>query len=105
MTDPNDDADVLRLRAAFGPIFDAAVAIFSRHDPLGLDAVADPHAYLPEIETVLERLPEAAAADDVRQIVHDELQRRVDEMAGPEMIYEAIAEDLFEAWTRIGPRD
>lgn len=101
---PPDDADVLRLRAAHGPLFDAAVAVFARHDPLGLEPGADPHPYLPEIETILERLPEAAAADDVRQIVHDELQRRVDEMAGPEMIYEAIAEDLFEEWTRLGNR-
>jgi len=95
----DDDPDVRRLRAAHGPLFDAAVAIFARHDPLAL-GVADPAAYLPEIETILDRLPDAAGPDDVRQIVHDELQRRVDEMAGPEMIYEAIAEDLFDAWSR-----
>ncbi len=103
MNDPAstpDDGELDSIRAEHGPVVDAILEIFSRHDPIGLGAREDPLAYLPEVESLLARLEDAASEDDVRSLVHDEIQRRVDEMAGPEMAYSAIARDIFGAWSR-----
>jgi hypothetical protein len=95
-----DDAEVEFLREEHGPIVDDLLDIFLRHDPIMLGETEDVAAYLPEVEALLARLPEAASEEDVRSLVHDEIQRRVDEMAGPEMTYDAIAREVFAAWTR-----
>ncbi|MGI8588481.1 MAG: hypothetical protein ACR2M0_12475 [Chloroflexia bacterium] len=62
-----------RLRERFGPLFDEALAILDRYDPIGIALF--PGEYEPEVGTILPRLNEAHSAIELRHIIHEEFMR------------------------------
>jgi hypothetical protein len=79
------------------------VALFLRHDPVGINYEINPDEYDPEARTVLPRLPAADSVDDVRQILHDEFAHWFgNEIAGPESDYGPLARELWEMWLARG---
>lgn len=107
------------LRAQFGQLYDEALAILFKHDPIGLNAGVNDDEYDPEVRTILPRLPEAHSAEDLRRIMHEEFDRWFNwgsnapgqpqihftdqDIAGPEHRYDAPARELWDAWQRLRP--
>ena len=78
-------------------------AILFKHDVMGIAFEENTDEYRPEAETIALRRTEARSLDDVRRIVHEEFVRWFDAPpAGPEVKYQALAEDIWRVWTRGG---
>lgn len=78
--------------------------ILRRHDPvIGFAEDLPDDEYEPEAGTIVPRLRGATCAEDVRQIVHQELDRWFGPLRGTSSGIQTIAEEIWEAWNRIGP--
>ncbi len=62
------------LQARYRWLYNDLIEILIEFDPLGIHA-ADPHALAPEVSSTLARLRDARVADEVEQIVLEELHR------------------------------
>jgi hypothetical protein len=91
------------VRAAFPGLYDEAVALLFRHDPIHIGYVPD--EYDPEVRTILPRLAEARDPDNLARIIHEEFVRWFDPTtAGPQARYAAVAAELWAAWQRFQAR-
>jgi hypothetical protein len=80
-------------------LYDAALTLLAEHDPIGI--AYHPSEYDPEVRTILPRLGEAATAEDLTGILHEEFVRWFSpHIAGPPSRYRPIAADLWEAYLR-----
>jgi hypothetical protein len=74
-----------------------------RHDPISLAAAGAPEdEYEPEVSTIIPRLSDARAPDNVLRIVHQEFLHWFGETAGPESAYKEIADEI---WNRLLKHD
>ena len=90
-----------RLKAEYGKLFNAVVALLFRHDPMGINYDTNMDEYEPEAGTILPKLRTCHSADDVRQIVHEEFVRWFDASnAGPPEHYTQIALEIWELWQK-----
>jgi hypothetical protein len=63
-----------RFRAQYRAFYDELVEILFQLDPIGIHS-ANAEKFVPEATTILARLREARVADDVEQIIQQELRR------------------------------
>ena len=63
-----------RFRAQYRALYDDLVDILFQLDPIGVHA-GDTERFVPEATTIMARLREARLADDVEQIIQQELRR------------------------------
>lgn len=89
------------LKSDHGRLYVAVAGALREADPLGLIAMGAPDdEYEPEVSTVLPRLHEALAVDDVRRIVHEEFVRWFGaDLAGPAEHYAAAAQAIWREWS------
>jgi len=87
-----------QLREEFGDLYDSTVALFFRHDPVGINFELNTDEYSPEAGTVLPRLCSCRSADDTLEIVYEEFARWFAASAGPKERYAQIAADLWDLW-------
>jgi hypothetical protein len=91
------------LKRNYGELFDRAVELLLRHDPIGINFGQGADEYEPEVGTILPRLAQCSSAGDVRRVVHEEFVRWFDpSTAGDESRYEVIAQELWELWRASG---
>lgn len=89
-----------RVKKQFEGFFAEASAILYRHDPTGINFGDNTYEYDPEAGTILPRLSGCRSAADVQKIVFKEFCKWFNpETAGDETRYEAIAADLWAAWS------
>jgi hypothetical protein len=78
----------------------ALEAMLFRHDPIGIDFENNTDEYRSESQTILLRRAEAKTQDELRRIVHEEFVRWFgDDIAGPQIRYDAIADELWASWS------
>ena len=71
-----------------------------RHDPIGINFEDNTDEYRAEAQTITLRRAEATTQDGLRRIVYEEFVRWFgDNLAGPEGRYDAIARELWGAWS------
>jgi hypothetical protein len=71
--------------------------VLQTHDFVHIGYVPD--EYMPEVETILPRLPSASGIDDVRRILYEEYVYWFSaEDAGPEERFESAAEEIWSIW-------
>jgi galactose-1-phosphate uridylyltransferase len=88
-----------RVQRKFGTLFQDASIILFRHDPIGISAENNTDEYDCEVGTILPRMSRCASAIAVRRVVFEEFQRWfTPEVAGDEMRYDLIANELWELW-------
>ncbi|MBV9322197.1 MAG: hypothetical protein JO352_00245 [Chloroflexi bacterium] len=63
-----------RFRAHYRAFYDELVEILFQHDPIGIHR-GNAEKFVPEASTMLPRLREARVAEDVEQIIEQELRR------------------------------
>lgn len=87
------------LRQRYGDLFDAVAAILFEADPIGINFETNTDEYDSEVGTILPRLSEASAVEDVVRIVHEEFVRwfDLDEVGDPET-HLPVATKIWEAW-------
>jgi len=66
-------------------------------DPMGINFIDNSEEYVPEVRTVLPRLPGACSAADVQRILHEEFEKWFGK-AGPMETYETLALETWRAW-------
>ena len=88
------------LKRAYRGAFERLNDILFAEDPVGLDFEGNTDEYEPEVGTILPRLRECGAVEDVRRVVHEEFVRWFDSAAGPAELYQVIAERI---WTEVVP--
>lgn len=101
-----------RLKARYQGLYEEALSILARYDPVGL-GILDmyPDEYAAEVDTILPRLSDAHAADDVQRIVYEEFcwwfsSARANRAGlkpqrtfpGAGEAFRGIGQDLWEAW-------
>jgi hypothetical protein len=64
-----------RFRAQYRALYDEVLEILFRLDPLGVHAENTSDKLVPEAASILPRLHDARSAEDVEQIVQEELRR------------------------------
>ena len=93
-----------RLRVAYAELFAGVTEILARHDLMSLVEIGAPaDEYEPEVGTILPRLRDAADADDVQGILHEEFVRWFDaDILTPEAQFAAPAAEIWALWRRLG---
>jgi hypothetical protein len=91
-----------RLKAQYGPLYDAVAAVLFRHDPIGIAFDNEnTDEYESETGTILPRLLGCGSKNDVLRVVHEEFVRWFDaDNAGPENLYVEIASEIWDLWQR-----
>lgn len=84
------------------PAVDDLIALLDRLDPIELRRGGAPIGeYSAEARTILPRLVEAASAEDVMRVVHEEFVRWFDPgIAGPIEDYRAASRAIWDWWRR-----
>jgi hypothetical protein len=92
------------LKATYGSLYAKVSCLLREADTMGLIAMGAPaDEYDPEISTILPRLCEARAVDDVQRIVHEECMRWFGtDLIGPIADYAAVAEKIWGTWLDCG---
>lgn len=93
-----------RLRTAYKELFAGVTEILARHDLMALVEIGAPaDEYEPEVGTILPRLRDAADADDVQRILHEEFARWFDaDILAPDAEFAAPAAEIWTLWRRLG---
>jgi hypothetical protein len=86
------------LKAQYGELFDAIVALLFRHDPIGINFDVNIDEYEPEAGTILPRLRTCHSPDDTLRVVYEEFVRWFDSSAGPQERYSQISNDIWQLW-------
>jgi hypothetical protein len=89
-----------RVEQRFGALFGEVSAVFFRHDPIVVNFEDNCDEYDPEVGTILPRLSLCASSLDARRVIFEEFCKWFDnEIAGDEMRYAAIANEVWVLWT------
>lgn len=89
------------VRRRYKKLFDEASALLFRCDPIGINFEDNTDEYDPEVGTILPRLSGCHSPLEVRRVIFEEFCRWFGpETAGDEMSYDAIAEELWQLWSR-----
>ena len=64
-----------RFQARYRALYDEVLEILFQVDPLGVHGRATAEKFVPEVATILPRLREARSAEDLEQIIQQELRR------------------------------
>ena len=88
-----------KVRARFGSLYDEALRIIQRHDPMGFGDDVPDDEYSPEVETILPRLLSAESTSDAVRIAHEEFVSWFDaDLAGHRSDYRELGADLWVAY-------
>lgn len=88
-------------RIVYGALFDEALEIVFRHDPIGLNLDDNTEKYWPEVAAILSRLNGTTTLEQVALLVYAVfIQYFSLETAGPPARYVPIARNLWSAWQR-----
>jgi hypothetical protein len=66
---------VAQLRARYGALYDFALALFFRNDPMDLNFGDNTDEYSPEVQAILLRIHEASSAEQLQHIIDQEFKR------------------------------
>jgi hypothetical protein len=99
-TDPvKSAADRKVLKEKYGVLFGRISAALFEADPMGINFESNTDEYDPEAGTIIPRLKEAASANDVEAIVHEEFCRWFSlEDVGTKERYRSVASRIWELW-------
>lgn len=89
--------DVRRSREKFGALFDDALDVLRRENPIFLPDGFPPDEYAPEVATILPRLAACSSASDVTRVVREELLHWF-ERSGGALRDARIGEALWALW-------
>jgi len=88
----------------YANIFSEASGILFRHDAIGISFGDNTDEYDPEVGTILPRLSRCHSSADARKVVFEEFCEWFGpEIAGDEMMYDAIAKELWVLWSADRP--
>ena len=88
-----------RLREQYGELLDSTAAVLFRCDPGGVNFEVNTDEYINEAETIVMGLSGCRSADDVLQVVHEELVRSFNPIgAGPKELHKEIATEIWKLW-------
>ena len=84
------------LRREYGELFDRVSQLLFTWDPIGINFEFNTDEYEPEVDTILPRLRSCTCAEDVQQVVYEELCRWFDaDYVGPLESYDQIGRDIW----------
>ena len=87
-----------QLRRKYDELFRATVALFFRHDPVGIILEHNEDEYTPEAGTILPRLNGCQSAEDVLPIVYEEFLHWFGNAAGTRERYAELSSELWDLW-------
>jgi hypothetical protein len=92
-----------RFKARYRALYDEVLEILFQINPVGVHGVESFEKFVPEVASILPRLRDARLADDVEQIVLEELRRwygrrRLDQLDQERLTQATIA--ICSAWNR-----
>jgi hypothetical protein len=94
---PNPKSKEVRER--YGKLFDDALALLFRHDPIGINFETNLDEYDPEVRTILPRLSRCTSEAEVLSVVLEEFHRWFgDDIREEQANYVQIAADLWQLW-------
>ena len=87
------------IKTKYEALVAAVTLAIDEADPIGLLKIgAPPDEYSPEVGTVVPRVSHATDVEEVKRILHEEFVRWFGgKIAGPEMTYEALAKQVWQA--------
>lgn len=95
------EIDYARLRREFGGLLDEISSILFKHDPVGINFQDNTDEYDPEAALVLQRIGSAGTPADLRRIVYAVFMEMFNGcLQGGEESFEAIAQEIWSAWSR-----
>lgn len=87
-----------KVKQEYGKLFDAISEILFRHDPSEINFGFNTDEYDVEAGTILPRLKNCDAADDVLSVLQEEFQRWFDEETANRAENMEIAEEIWHLW-------
>lgn len=88
-------------RIVYGDLYDDALDILFRHDPIGLNFDDNTEECWPEVAAILPRLRDTATVEQVASLIYAVFVQYFSlDTAGPPPRYVPIARDLWSVWQR-----
>src|ERR1051326_5953167 len=96
---------VERLKREYGWLYDEALAMLFRHDPMGINFETNPDEYAPEVATILPSLASADSAAHLSEIICEEFEYWFGTASSRihRSIYNDLAEELWAAYEGMAP--